>query len=795
MRQFRQIMSGILALQTHGMRLLVLPGLGCILAATAARAQSAPDSATQHRFDIPAQPLGDALNDFARRTGLRVTADVGSVGVRATAVRGTTSAAGALRTLLTGTGFVARYRDAATVEVQRTADGTAHALGSMVVMGKGARRRGYGAGSTSASTRTDTPLRDTPQSVSTVTRALIADQAMQSMADVARYVPGITMAQGEGHRDAPTIRGNNSTADFFVDGVRDDAQYLRDVYNVERVEVLKGANAMAFGRGGGGGVINRVTKDAGWRPTRTLTLEGGSFDHRRALLDAGRGFGSTVAGRVNGMYEHSDVFRDASALRRFGINPTATIMATPATMVRLGYEYFDDERTVDRGIPSFEGRPSRGDITTFFGNPSINRSTMGAHLGTATIEHTGPGGLTLRNRTRIADYDKFYQNTYPSATNSAGTQVTLSAYNHAIARRNVFDQLDATLPVRTGGVAHTLLLGTEVGRQRTSQFRATGYFDDVATSLAVPIGQPTVANPVSFRQSATDADNVTRTRVEAVYAQDQLTLSPHLQAIAGVRYERFAIAFRNNRTAQALSRSDRLVSPRVGVVVKPATPLSLYGAYSLSFLPSSGDQFASLTVNSQALEPERFTNREVGAKWDVGSRLALTTALYRVDRTNTSAPDPTDPARTLQTGAQRTSGIELGATGDVTDAWQIAGGFTTQRATIVSTTNAAKAGQSVPLVPHRTVSLWNRYRIAAPLGIGIGVIRQSSMYAAIDNAVTLPSFTRADGALFLSLGRGIRTQVNVENLFDERYYATSQGNNNIMPGTPRTVRLSVSTDM
>jgi catecholate siderophore receptor len=174
--------------------------------------------------------------------------------------------------------------------------------------------------------------------------------------------------------------------------------------------------------------------------------------------------------------------------------------------------------------------------------------------------------------------------------------------------------------------------------------------------------------------------------------------------------------------------------------------------------------------------------------------LSLTTAAYRLDRTNSSAPDPLDATRTVQTGAQRTAGYELGASGAITRAWQIAGGFAAQRATIVSRTAAARAGATVPLVPRATLSLWNRYQLTRALGVGLGVVRQSRTFAAIDDAVTLPAFTRADGALYARLGRVLRAQLNVENLFDSRYYASAQGNNNIMPGAPRTVRASLTTE-
>ena len=652
-------------------------------------------------------------------------------------------------------------------------------------------QRGYATlGSTSA-LRTDTPLRDTPRAVTVVTRRLIADQSMQSMADVVRYVPGVSMASGEGHRDAPIIRGNATTADFFVDGVRDDAQYLRDLYNVEQVEVLKGSDAMIFGRGGGGGVVNRVTRRAEWQPTHALTLEGGSFDHRRVATDVGDGFGARAAARLSAMYERSGGFRDAAALARWGVNPTAAFFVGPRTLVRAGFEAFDDTRRVDRGVPSCGGRPVATDIATFFGNPDVNRATSRVRLGSATIEHHTDGGLTLRNRVNVGDYELFYQNTLPGAVNADGTRVSLSAYNHALGRHNLYDGAEATYTAGNGAVRHTMLVGVELIRQRSSQIRKTGWYDDTTARYSAPLDAPTVATPVVFRQSATDADNGTVTHDAGAFAQDQIALGEHLQLVGGVRFERFAVAFRNLRTGQALDRADRLVSPRGGVIVKPVEPLSLYGSYGVSWLPSSGDQFSTLTVTTATLEPEKFVNREVGAKWDAGATLAFTGAVYRLDRTYSSAPDPVNPGLVVQTGAQRTTGWELGLTGSPAAAWQLVAGVGSQHARIVSTTTAAKAGATVALVPSTSWSLWNRYEATPRVGVGLGVVGQTKTFAAVDDAVTLPGFTRLDGALYLTLRRDARLQVNVENLLDARYFATSQGNNNIMPGAPRTVRVGM----
>jgi catecholate siderophore receptor len=650
---------------------------------------------------------------------------------------------------------------------------------------------GYAAPQSTTATRTDLPLRDTPRAVSIVTKKLIADQAMQGMADVVRYVPGVSMGAGEGHRDAPTIRGNNTTADFFVDGARDDAQYLRDLYNAERIEILKGPEALLFGRGGGGGIINRVTKQASWEPVLALTTEGGSFDHKRATLDAGRGFDARVAGRMTSMYERSGGFRDAAAITRYGVNPHLTVLAGPHTALQLGYELFDDRRNVDRGVPSYAGAPVRGSISTFFGNPDVNRASARVNLASAALEHRADNGLVFRNHTTWADYDKFYQNTVPGGVDATGTRVTLSAYNHAIARRNLINVTDLTRSFATGPVRHTLLVGLDLTRQHTDQVRLTGYYGDTATAYVAPLSDPTITTPVVFRPSPTDASNVSVATDVAAYVQDQIALTPAWLLVAGVRHERFDMTYHNNRGGADLSRSDQLVSPRAGLVFKPAVPFSVYASYGVSYLPSSGDQFTSLTVTTATLEPERFTNREIGVKWDVRGVLALSAAAYRLDRTNTMAPDPDTPGLVVQTGSQRTTGWELGATGSPTRDWQIAAGVASQRAVITSTTRSAARGATVPLVPHTTVSLWNRYQLVPRLGVAVGLIRQSAMFAAIDNSVTLPSFFRTDAASYVTLTRGLRAQINVENVFDARYFATSHGNNNIMPGAPRTVRLGL----
>ncbi len=648
---------------------------------------------------------------------------------------------------------------------------------------------GYQTPATSSATKTLTPLRDVPQSVTVVTRELMQDQLMSSMGDVVRYVPGISLHQGENNRDQVVIRGNSSSADFFVDGVRDDVQYYRDLYNLDRIEALKGPNAMIFGRGGGGGVINQVTKEALFGPLREVDVQGGSYDNKRVTADVNQPLNDKVALRVNGLSEKSGNFRGID-LDRSGVAPTLTMTPDEATKITVGYERLRDTRGADRGITSFLGRPADVPIDTYYGDPEQSHVHALVNLASATIEHRF-GGLLFNNRTTFGDYDRGYQNFVPGAVTADKSQVTLTAYNNATQRQNLFNQTDLTYALDTGSIHHTLLVGSEFGRQLTDNFRNTGYFNNATTSILVPYGDPTISTPVTFRQSATDADNHLITNIGALYTQDQIELSSHLQLVAGLRYDRFDLQYRDNRTGNRLGRVDDLISPRAGIIVKPVTELSLYGNYSVSYLPSSGDQFSSLTSITQQVKPEKFNNVEAGAKWDPSDRLSLTTAVYRLDRTNTRSTDPNDPTRIVQTGSQRTDGFEIGISGQLTSAWSIAGGYANQDAYVTSATTVAKTGAIVAQVPRHTLSLWNNVKLNPRLGAGLGIIYRSAMFATIDDTVTLPAATRFDAAVYYSLTSDLRLQVNVENLFDRKYWANADSNTNISPGSPRAVRVGL----
>ena len=646
----------------------------------------------------------------------------------------------------------------------------------------------YVAPSIMSATKTATPLRDVPQSVTVVTRRLMQDQVMTSVGDVVRYVPGVTLHQGENNRDQVIMRGNSSSADFFVDGVRDDVQYYRDLYNLERVEALKGPNAMIFGRGGAGGVINRVTKEAGFTPLRELWMQGGAWNDRRVSADIDQPVNDKLALRLNGVYQKSDSFRNGVDLERKGVAPSLTFLPSDRTKVTFGYEYFHDGRAADRGISSYAGKPADVPIETYYGNPDDSRVRATVHLASASVDHS-IGTFTIRNHTQFGDYDRFYQNYVPGAVSADKSRVSISAYNNATKRQNLFNQTDLTW----NDGHHMFLAGAELGRQQTDNFRNTGFFNNTVTSINAPYLNPIVTTPVTFRQSSTDANNHLIATVAAAYAQDQWTVSPHLQLVVGLRFDRFNLDYRNNRNGDDLSRTDNLASPRLGVVVKPVETLSLYSNYSISYLPGSGDQFSSLTTITEQLKPERFKNYEIGAKWDASSAFSLTTAVYRLDRTNTRSTDPNDPTRIVQTGSQRTNGFEFGVNGRMTNRWSIAGGYSWQDAFVTSATTTARAGATVAQVPRHTLSLWNNFDVTPRLSTALGIVTRTKMFAAIDNTVTLPGYTEFDAAAFYRVTDAVRLQMNVENLLDTTYYKNADSNTNISPGAPRSVRFAVLT--
>ena len=769
--------------------------------------------AIEKTYHIPAGSLQDALKQFAQQSGIDLIYDPELLqDVRTQGLEGNFDAQSGLSFLLIGSGLrfieqsggfeILPLQPSSGVEISGQSGSGITVLPTIQISAN--TTGGYAAASSVTATKTDTLLRDVPQSISVLTEELIKDQAIQSLGDAVRYVPGVGVSQGEGNRDALIFRGNRSTGDFFVDGVRDDAQFMRDVYNIERIEVLKGANGMIFGRGGSGGVVNRVSKRASWDPVREFSFQGGSYDRKRMTADFGHVLHDKVAFRVNGMFEDSESFRDDVVVHRRGVSPTVTFKPTNRTTIVAGMERFHDDRTADRGIPSSNNRPADVKRSRFFGDPKRSHSDVEVLSFNSLIEHRFDFGLTLRNRTTYAQYDKFYQNIFPNSSLTDAQvlngEYTVSAYNDATDRENVFNQTDLLYSLDTGPVSHTLLAGIEIGQQITSNKRLTGFFAEnpninnpFDARFTVTATRPIADAPLSFLAKPTDADNRSVVDITSLFIQDQIELLPQLQVIAGVRYDLFEVSFRQrNGEGAHIKTTDHLISPRFGVIYKPIEPVSIYASYSKAFVPRAGDQLTSIVVTRATLKPEKFTTWEAGIKWDIFPDLALTGAVFRLDRTNVISPTSNTGGQAFLAGEQRTEGVEVGLSGRVTQQLSVMGGYAYQEGEITSDTEEANKGATLAELPRNTFSMWSRYDFTPKIGAAVGVVYRSSMFAAVDNTVRIPDFTRVDAALFAQFTRQVRGQINIENLFNTKYYASVHNNNNISPGAPIIVRATLT---
>jgi len=673
--------------------------------------------------------------------------------------------------------------------------------------------KGYNAKKSTTATKTDTNLIDVPQSVTVITQYLIKDMSLQSMTDVVQYVPGVQASQGEGNRDAVNFRGAGvTTGDFYLDGLRDDIQTYRDFYNTDRIEVLKGANAMIFGRGGSGGVINRVSKEAGWDPVRELSLTYGAYAQKRTTIDIGDAISEGAAFRINAVYEDSDSYRDGVDLERYGITPTFTFKPSEQTKIVLSAEYFKDKRIGDRGIPSlssgsaiganFKNRPyDLGDTDQFYGNARLSPNETETVAFNALIEHAFDNGVTLRNRTRYADYDKYYQNVYANSSVGPDGKFAVGAYRDDTERENIINQTDLTYTLNTGAVEHRLLAGVEIGLQDTDNSRRSPGASD-ATGVLVDAEDPTFRDNLNLSNLRINRKSeITNT---AFYIQNQMVFSPQWELVLGLRHDKFDTDYTDLPTTGepnrnlSLNSTDNKLSPRAGLIFKPVENLSLYASYSQTFVPRAGDQLTGIAADSVDLSPEKFINQEIGAKYDLSPNLSLTAAIYKLERENIAATNPDGSGQVILLDGQETKGFELGIAGKITSKWSVFGGYAYQDGELTKDqtvgSNVFEKGAELGQTPEHTFSLWNRYDFNETWGAAIGVISRSDMYALTPTATTstiLPGYTRYDAAIYGKFSKSLRLQVNLENLTNKEYALSAHNNNNIVPGSPFTGRATL----
>ena len=700
--------------------------------------------------------------------------------------------------------------------------------------------KGYNAKKSSSSTRTDTELRDTPQAITVIPQDLIKDQSIQSISQAIQYVPGVQSAQGEGNRDALIFRGNATTGDFFLDGLRDDVQTYRDLYNTDRLEILKGPNGMAFGRGGAGGAINRISKQAGWAPISELIASYGAYNQKRISGDYGQAINDEIAFRINAVYEDSDSYRNGVNLERFGVTPTLTIRPDDNTKIVASIEYFKDKRIADRGVPSvatksgtlsaanpdFDRRPfDIGNHSQFFGSAKLSPTETETLAFNASIEHAFENGIGLKNSTRYANYNKFYQNVFVDSPIAINGNFTVRGYVDFTDRENLINQTDLTYTANWGSVEHKLLAGLELSTQDTDNSRLAGFFNNNFASAGTQVTPtPNVNNsteigniPVSFRENLVNNNNAFRDNSSTVnvigfYAQDQIKLNEHWLAILGLRHDKFTTDFdgsrrrggtganANDKIFESFNETDSFLSPRAGLIFKPVEAVSIYTNYSVSYVPRAGDQLTSLTVTNASFKPEKFINYEIGAKWDVNPNLALTAAVYKLDRENVQVVDPTNVGQSILVDGQTTKGIELGISGEITDKWSVFGGIALQDGEVTKTQVNSTAASTIPKgaelgqTPDRTFSLWNKYEINDMWAVALGIVSTSERYAlspTVSQSTLLPGYTRYDAAIFGKFSEQLSLQVNLENLTNKEYAQFAHNNNNITPGSPITGRATL----
>jgi len=646
----------------------------------------------------------------------------------------------------------------------------------------------------------DAPLRDIPQTVNVIPQSVIKDQGAQSMEDVLKNVPGIGLSNGDGQRDQVTIRGFSAIGDMYVDGIRDDALYFRDLSNVERVEVIKGPAAVLYGRGSSGGLINSISKKPNFTPKQEVGVSVDSEGKKRTQFDAGWADQQQgdKAFRVTGALENSDTFRDDGYIDRKAIAPSAYFKLSDDLELNLGATYLYDKRLIDFGIPARGDRPVDVDRDKRFGSadPDDDYTRSEVFSFTAGVDYSINDDFTLSNTSRYYHYDLDRNNTLadssPTRFVTAANGELLVKLNRGNVQRKEdgwFNQTELKQRAVLAGMNHNLLYGVELGRQVKDQ----SVFSQPNVAR-VPVYRDALVD-VPFQANRQTAKGTNTQDTAGFYVQDLIELAPQWKALLGVRYDVFDQEYADDLTNKELSRTDTTWSPRVGLVYQPDHVQSYYVSVSRSYQPSA-EMFALSTTN-QDLEPEETTNFEIGGKWDLlDNRLALPAALFRLERTNMKTTDPANPTKLVLAGEQRTDGLELTASGQLSEKWQVYAGYAYLDAEITKsnsrTNGIANEGQTPTLTPRHSANLWLVRSLTQEWRVGMGANYVDDRYTALDNQVVMPAYTTVDAALLYNQPKWDMA-LRLRNVFDKDYYASAHGSVDLItPGAPRTLELSTN---
>jgi catecholate siderophore receptor len=692
--------------------------------------------------------------------------------------------------------------------------------------------------------KTPTPVIDVPQSLSITSAADISLRGFDSVSDIVDYTPGVNSGQGENHRDAVVFRGLTSTADFFVDGVRDDVQYYRPLYNIEQVEILRGANALLFGRGGAGGIVNRVTKKGEiGQNFDAYSFSMNSFGANEAQYDKNVTISDTSAFRLNAYASNYANHRDFSDGSGYGINPSFKFALSDQTTFDLSFEAIDYDRSIDRGIPTdANGAPVEAFRDVVFGDPELNKSEFESGSFRAMLQHSFSDTVKGILNFSFTDYSKLYQNFYVSdyldATNSRNQvldafgqpvldglgnpsvdpdRVETDGYVDTTDRQNLVLSANLVAEYETGDIKHTLLFGAEFLDSSSENDRFNPDFNPAAPVLDPLTGAVVAANQednASFLVSernltgglnaggllagpfTDDHDNTsTDLAVLSLYVQDEINLSDKLTALLGARYDNFDIDVTNNLTGGQGSQKDTEITPRAGIIFKPEDNISLYVSYSETFLPQSGEQFASL--GDAGLDPDYFSNLEAGVKWNVSDGFSVTAAVFKIEQDTIRENDDFDTNGFYDLANNEIEGFEVQILKRMSNQWTISAGYTSLDGDTSSFDQTGNGGAGEITIgetgqsPSYSWSIWNNYQVSEKLGLGLGARYQDDSTSKSGGAV-VPSFTRVDAAAYYQLSENLRLQVNIENLLDEEYYPHAYSTHQVSVGAPLNASVSVS---
>lgn len=638
------------------------------------------------------------------------------------------------------------------------------------------------------------PILNVPQTVTIITDEDILDQGFRAIADIVRYVPGVVTTQGEGHRDALVIRGVRTTADFYQDGMRDDVQYYRSLYNVDQVEVLKGPNALLFGRGGTGGLMNRVSKKALLGETFTgLNVGLDSFGAGDYAIDGNLEVNDSVAFRLNAHSDSLANHRDQYDGQRFGINPTMTFAVDAATIIDLSFEYLDHERFIDRGIPTANGAPVDALNGITYGTDGNIHTTEASILRGSLVHNYSDSGkinLTLAAN----DFNKMYQNLYVNGFD--GTNVELKGYNDVTLRETTTISFSNVNEFDRG----TLTVGLDILDTENQNTRFNSYFDN-QNSASSGVANSFVATNTSFQidkdgnRTALDYTSDIKTKadtdleVTSLYLSGNIDLSDQWIMVLGARYEQVDTSIKkytvaSGRSAQTTgsattSRDDSNVSPRLGVIYKPQDNMSLYLSYSESFIPKSGEQYKSWGSNA-VLDPDVYENTELGFKYDMESGISFAIS-YFDQQTLKGQEDGVGGSEVI---GMEIDGFEIGIAGQINEQNSINFGLTSVDATASAGTGKVKE------VPELTWSLWYTHQANDLFGLSFGAIYQDEQIIKSEDGPLLPDFTRIDMAMTITPTETDTVRINIENLGNETYYPHSHSTHQVSVGEFQNVRIS-----